>query len=185
MNSGAPPDPDVLQKLQKTLADGLHKDKDNPQGAKAKAAEEQKPEIVDDRKKEVYRVPRSRSPEGSQGGGEDDSASTSTKPPPSKRARTSLSASTEAVSPTMSNRSPNGGQRTSLSMLADASLAAEIEGRTHITGLDANFKLSSVTEAIQDKSLLEDVGEGKTPSLLSKGIINAETAVELFRVLVS
>lgn len=69
----------------------------------------------------------------------------------------------------------------SLSLLADASLAAEIEGSKDISGLDPSFNLSSVTQAIQMNGAHEDMNE-RTPALLSKGIIDPETAVELFRI---
>lgn len=69
----------------------------------------------------------------------------------------------------------------SLSILADASLAAEIDGRSQVTGLDPSFNLSSVTSAIQVNGR-EEGSEEKTPGILSKGIVDPETAVELFRM---
>lgn len=69
----------------------------------------------------------------------------------------------------------------SLSILADASLAAEIDGRSQVTGLDPSFTLSSVTSAIQVNGR-EEGSEEKTPGILSKGIVDPETAVELFRM---
>lgn len=78
---------------------------------------------------------------------------------------------------------PHPGQ-TSLSILADASLAAEIDGRSQLTGLDPKFTLSSITQAIQDDNI-EGIDGGpkeRTPGILGKGIIDPETAVELFRM---
>ncbi|GAA5942811.1 Zn(II)2Cys6 transcription factor [Sporobolomyces koalae] len=89
-----------------------------------------------------------------------------------------------------SQPSPAGTNGSSLSMLADASLAAQIDGRTKLTGLDPSFKLSTVTNAIQRKnvngfgSMDEDEmrAKGTTPAVLSKGIVTPELAVELFTI---
>jgi len=78
-------------------------------------------------------------------------------------------------------------------MLADASLAAQIDGRSRLTGLDPSFKLSTVTNAIQRKDengFPAGDGEemrtsGATPAVLSKGIVTPELAVELFTMSVS
>lgn len=71
---------------------------------------------------------------------------------------------------------PNGA----MDVLADASLAAEIEGRTQVTGLDPTFRLSSITHALE----APDEGAPKAPlaPILSKGIVDVDTAVELFRM---
>ncbi|GAA5871491.1 hypothetical protein JCM1840_002908 [Sporobolomyces johnsonii] len=87
-----------------------------------------------------------------------------------------------------SNPSPAGTGPNSLAMLADASLAAQIEGRSQLTGLDSTFKLSTVTNAIQrDTNGFGDLDgdgskAGKTPSVLAKGIVTPELAVELFTI---
>ncbi|BGP26037.1 zn(2)-C6 transcription factor [Rhodotorula toruloides] len=72
----------------------------------------------------------------------------------------------------------------SLAMLADASLAAQIDGRSQLTGLDSNFNLSTVTNAIQRQKdrLGAPVEGGTTPAVLSKGIVTPELAVELFTI---
>lgn len=80
-------------------------------------------------------------------------------------------------SPANSGNSSNGG---ALTILADASLAAEIDGRSKLTGLDPSFRLSSITSALQSNG--SDEAEERAPGLLSKGIVDAETAVELFRM---
>lgn len=74
----------------------------------------------------------------------------------------------------------------SLAMLADASLAAQIDGRSQLTGLDSNFNLSTVTNAIQRQKdrLGAPVEGGTTPAVLSKGIVTPELAVELFTMCV-
>ncbi|KAK4051785.1 hypothetical protein OIO90_004609 [Microbotryomycetes sp. JL221] len=69
-----------------------------------------------------------------------------------------------------------------LGMLADASLAAQIEGRTQLKGLEPDFNLSRVTEAIQDKVDTEGLEETRTPAILSKRIVTPEMAVEMFRL---
>ncbi|GAA6022022.1 hypothetical protein JCM11491_005496 [Sporobolomyces phaffii] len=92
--------------------------------------------------------------------------------------------------PSPSHPSPAGTNGSSLSMLADASLAAQIDGRSRLTGLDPSFKLSTVTNAIQRKDengFAAVDGEemratGTTPSVLSKGIVTPELAVELFTI---
>ncbi|GAA5852321.1 hypothetical protein JCM9279_002502 [Rhodotorula babjevae] len=93
--------------------------------------------------------------------------------------------------PSPSNPSPSsqpGSQPApSLAMLADASLAAQIDGRSKLTGLDASFNLSTVTDALQRNNdrLGGPNGEedlGRTPAVLSKGIVTPELAVELFTV---
>lgn len=89
--------------------------------------------------------------------------------------------------PSPSHPSPSGTSG-SLSMLADASLAAQIDGRSRLTGLDPSFKLSTVTNAIQRKDENgfgtmdgeEMRAKGTTPAVLSKGIVTPELAVELF-----
>ncbi|GAA5920948.1 hypothetical protein JCM1841_003639 [Sporobolomyces salmonicolor] len=87
-----------------------------------------------------------------------------------------------------SNPSPAGTGPNSLALLADASLAAQIEGRSQLTGLDSTFKLSTVTNAIQrDPNGFGDLDgdgskAGKTPSVLAKGIVTPELAVELFTI---
>lgn len=67
-------------------------------------------------------------------------------------------------------------------MLADASLAAQIDGRTQLKGLEPDFNLSRVTEAIQDKFDEEALEETRTPAVLSKRIVTPEMAVEMFRL---
>ncbi|GAA5927886.1 hypothetical protein JCM3775_002755 [Rhodotorula graminis] len=93
--------------------------------------------------------------------------------------------------PSPSNPSPSSqpGQQPapSLAMLADASLAAQIDGRSKLTGLDASFNLSTVTDALQRNNdrLGGSNGEedvSRTPAVLSKGIVTPELAVELFTV---
>ncbi|GAA5884889.1 hypothetical protein JCM16303_005337 [Sporobolomyces ruberrimus] len=92
--------------------------------------------------------------------------------------------------PSPSHPSPAGTNGSSLSMLADASLAAQIDGRSRLTGLDPSFKLSTVTNAIQRKDengfAAVDGDEmrtsGTTPAVLSKGIVTPELAVELFTI---
>ncbi|GAA5821837.1 hypothetical protein JCM3770_005556 [Rhodotorula araucariae] len=88
-----------------------------------------------------------------------------------------------------SNPSPvsqPGATGTGLAMLADASLAAQIDGRSQLTGLDSSFNLSTVTNALQRNEdrlgapLGEDDQGGRTPAVLSKGIVTPELAVELF-----
>lgn len=162
MNSGAPPDQETLQQLQASLKEGL--DKGSP------AREERIEEAEDLGKREVYRVAPagggSPSSDWESPGGTDSTAR------PAKRAR--RGSFTIATNP-----HPN-----SLSILADASLAAEIDGRSRLTGLDPKFSLSSVTEAIQQSQDSSDGVGGKMPALLSKGIVDAETAVELFRMFV-
>lgn len=118
------------------------------------------------------------------------------------------------------DRQPSVTQGAALSMLAEASLAAELDGSKGITGLDPTFNLSKVTEALEMPAAGESpaslstpsdkttppvpgapgsqaggtsvngtnggLGEGDkpAPSLLTKGIVDADTAVELFRVYV-
>jgi hypothetical protein len=77
------------------------------------------------------------------------------------------------------------GGANSLALLAEASLAAEIDGRTQLTGLDPSFRLSTVTALLQAEAPEIATGAEKTPGLLSLGIVNAETAVELFRMFVA
>ncbi|GAA6038041.1 hypothetical protein JCM8097_007513 [Rhodosporidiobolus ruineniae] len=92
------------------------------------------------------------------------------------------------------------GPSTPLSLLADASLAAQIDGRSALTGLDADFKLSVVTDALEKSTAgkspfglgdfggaagvgMDDGGMGgKTPAVLAKGIVTPELAVELFTI---
>jgi len=98
-------------------------------------------------------------------------------------------AAQQQLHPSPSNPSPGSqqGQQTapSLAMLADASLAAQIDGRSKLTGLDSSFNLSTVTYALQRNHdrLGAPTGEedcGRTPAVLSKGIVTPELAVELF-----
>ncbi|GAA5955855.1 hypothetical protein JCM3765_000017 [Sporobolomyces pararoseus] len=92
--------------------------------------------------------------------------------------------------PSPSHPSPSGTNGSSLSLLADASLAAQIDGRSRLTGLDPSFKLSTVTNAIQRKDENgfpagdgdEMRTSGTTPAVLSKGIVTPELAVELFTI---
>ncbi|GJN92676.1 hypothetical protein Rhopal_005711-T1 [Rhodotorula paludigena] len=97
------------------------------------------------------------------------------------------------VSVSPSNPSPIPGPPTSLpglgsslALLADASLAAQIDGRSQLTGLDPNFKLSTVTDALQRNKerlgAIECDAAGATPAVLSKGIVTPELAVELFTI---
>ncbi|GAA93480.1 hypothetical protein E5Q_00121 [Mixia osmundae IAM 14324] len=103
-----------------------------------------------------------------------------------------LQTSTSAARP-MSDPSLGMG----LSLLADASLAAELDGTKGISGLDPSFKLSSLTEALENTGVPAGGGSNKSsptlnglsslkdteaPVLLTKGIIDANTAVELFRI---
>ncbi|BGP41663.1 hypothetical protein JCM10449v2_005654 [Rhodotorula kratochvilovae] len=97
-----------------------------------------------------------------------------------------LHASPSNPSPTSQPGVATSGGGSSLAMLADASLAAQIDGRSQLTGLDSSFNLSTVTNALQrNKDRLgaplgeEDQG-GRTPAVLSKGIVTPELAVELF-----
>ena len=75
---------------------------------------------------------------------------------------------------------------TALSLLADASLAGELDGRKGITPLDAHFRLSSITEAlpfgetVQSPEHFEQSLEA--PALLTKHIVDPNTVVELFRL---
>jgi hypothetical protein len=76
-----------------------------------------------------------------------------------------------------------------LSMLAETSIrfAAELHGRTGISGLDPFFKLSTLTEALEvessDASTLADKLEA--PAILTKGIVDTDTVVELFHMYVA
>lgn len=86
------------------------------------------------------------------------------------------------------------GQKSSpgaaLSLLAEASLAAELDGRTGLTGLDPHFRLSSLTGALAFASAGSESAPGadqlgaasEPPALLTKRIIDPTTAVELFRL---
>ncbi|KAL8276774.1 hypothetical protein RQP46_010830 [Phenoliferia psychrophenolica] len=83
--------------------------------------------------------------------------------------------------------SAHSGSAPALEILANASLAAEIEGRTQVTGLDPTFTLSSITQAISvnkqsSTGAIGENGQRTAPALLTKGIIDADTAVELFRI---
>lgn len=66
-------------------------------------------------------------------------------------------------------------------MLAEASLAAQIDGRTTMKGLDPTFNLSRVTEALEENRAGSGA-ETSTPPLLSKGIVSPELAVQLFKL---
>lgn len=97
--------------------------------------------------------------------------------------RPSTSSSTSHHLPSITTPASTSGIN-SLSLLAEASLAAEIDGRAQLTGLDPSFRLSTVTALLQS-----DITEGtelsdKTPGLLTLGIVDAQTAVELFRMFV-
>ncbi|KAH8918335.1 hypothetical protein BT69DRAFT_1338248 [Atractiella rhizophila] len=112
---------------------------------------------------------------------------------PAKRRQSSVSSSS------------NNHNTSSLSILADASLAAELDGSKGISALDPSFKLSSLTKALEDVSPGSPDGgeeaedddmspktggskkspktvEKETPGLFLKGILDADTAVELFRI---
>lgn len=179
MNAGGPPDPTALHQLQATLAEGM--------AAGGLAPSPSVPTFA-------------ASP---------DSSAASDSGPNRKRPRKDSTASILAASHSLASHNsyespastsalplpatiasplllpiPPGNQSNSLSLLADASLAAEIDGRTQLTGLDPTFTLSSVTSAIQVKHDQSDTEE-RAPGLLSKGIVDAETAVELFRMYVS
>ena len=178
MNAGAPPDPTALHRLQATLAEGM------AAGGLTAA------------------------PPANGSAPSPDSSAASDSGPSRKRSRKDSTASILAASLAISINNPYespasasslplpavpspalhpipaGNPSNSLSLLADASLAAEIDGRTQLTGLDPTFTLSSVTSAIQAKNDQIE-SEEKAPGLLSKGIVDAETAVELFRLYVA
>ncbi|GAA6064356.1 hypothetical protein JCM10212_001837 [Sporobolomyces blumeae] len=115
-------------------------------------------------------------------------------PPNANPPGSATSTNTRQLSQTPSHPSPSNpspsGTNGSLSMLADASLAAQIDGRSKLTGLDSSFKLSTVTNALQkrDENGFGAFGEeemrskGTTPAVLSKGIVTPEMAVELFTI---
>ncbi|KAI5474642.1 Zn(2)-C6 transcription factor [Pseudohyphozyma bogoriensis] len=209
IQSGATPTADDLHKLQATLKEGIEA---------GRLAEKGKGEIIkvedgDEQyaRREVYRpdgnlVVQERATPDS-----DDQAQGSTKG--RKRAKTTASIATSLsldlshpphISPSQqfatplppldSNFSPHSTttpslSQTSLSVLVDASLAAEIDGRSQLTGLNENFKLSSITNALNarepgggPRSPGTAEWDGLTPRLLADGTISAETAVEMFRI---
>ncbi|KAM0752863.1 hypothetical protein T439DRAFT_184423 [Meredithblackwellia eburnea MCA 4105] len=181
MNSGTTPDQQELEQLKADLADGLKADAEAKEKEKAKEAKLQK------------KNEKKRRESDATGDGQDASPSGSEEGTSSKRARLDSIASggdmddddDDFYSPISSIPSlpATTNSAPALSILADASLAAEIEGRAQVTGLDANFNLSSVTQALEDgKDGRGAEQEGKAPPLLTKGIIDAETAVELFRI---
>lgn len=120
------------------------------------------------------------SPDRSGGGGGARSAAT-----PSSRPNTAAAAE--------SSNSTNTADG-ALAMLADASLAAELDGSKEISGLDPTFKFSSLTQALEAAGENTDVGSSMSPGrgllgknveappLLTKGIVDANTVVELFRM---
>ena len=211
MNSGAPPDPTALHQLQASLAEGLAADAANTSSRRDSISVAPIEGLSPSSGSEL-------GAEGRNGGGQNKRARVDSRIDPSlnfhhhpaSSADSPLSGSSHLspLNPSSGNRrlpsismtpksvdsaslgSVNGGGN-SLSLLADASLAAEIDGRQRISGLDPSFNLSSVTQAFTLSSVtrtnLDGRDEGeleRTPGLLSKGIIDPETAVELFRMYV-
>lgn len=197
VTAGVAPDPTALQQLQATLAEGLAAGgltssfPGGLEGSPDSSATSDHGRGGNHSNKRPRNEGAS-SMLGNRSGTHDSPAmSTSSNPmlsPMPPLARAPSNTSNTMPSPATSFTSGTGSTlgANSLSLLADASLAAEIDGRTQLTGLDPSFRLSSVTSALQGKTEgAEPVGHEKTPGLLSKGVVDAETAVELFRMFVS
>lgn len=187
MNTGSSLDPSMLSQLQSSLQESLQSgqaavDSKDASGSPMSGSDDMSTSTsraVKRARQESFAAP-----------------STSTYNHPTVSSNGATESPRSAVSSLPSHISPRqrGGQlaqipphspavSSSLNLLADASLAAEIEGSKDISGLDPSFNLSSVTQAIQMNGPHEEMNE-RTPSLLSKGIIDPETAVELFRMFV-
>ncbi|SCZ88690.1 BZ3500_MvSof-1268-A1-R1_Chr10-2g03047 [Microbotryum saponariae] len=203
MNSGGAPDPNALQQLQSTLADGIDTSRNGKSinnGTRATSTTMESPTSAGDDSHAggSASIPPAKRPRHASGNYPQSNSSTDS---PFTTNNMSLSpnsvlnsariptlplsqtpASTDSAQLPSASRTPgSAGGGSSLSMLADASLAAQLDGRNKLTGLDPGFNLSRVTEAIQgDGSEGED--EARTPALLSKGIITPETAVDMFRI---
>jgi hypothetical protein len=196
MNSGAPPDPTALSQLKASLAEGMAADATSSTsgGRREVYGDGLSPDSGSELGENGRPLKRARNESVSSSLAYNNhpsnnhdspmSASSHLSPHLSTSNGTRLPAlpprSNSSLSPHAGPSSVSGGNN-SLTLLADASLAAEIEGSTKMTGLNPSFNLSSVTQAIQVKDR-EEGAEERTPGLLSKGIIDPETAVELFRM---
>ncbi|KDE06812.1 hypothetical protein MVLG_02849 [Microbotryum lychnidis-dioicae p1A1 Lamole] len=203
MNSGGAPDPSALQQLKSTLADGIDTSRNGKSinnGARATSTTMESPTAAGDDSHAggSASIPPAKRPRHASGNYPQSTSSTDS---PFTTNNMSLSpnsvlnsariptaplshtpASTDSgLLPSASRTPGSAGGGSSLSMLADASLAAQLDGRNKLTGLDPGFNLSRMTEAIQGDGS-EGGDEARTPALLSKGIITPETAVDMFRI---
>lgn len=199
VNAGGVPDPAALQQLQTSLAEGIAADKSK--SSAARVTKPQSPEsnsdpdlaVSDPRPPTAKRARRDTAASGSS------SIAFPSDPNPNEIIHSPFLPNT-SLSPHIGNnplfdltprsqdslplRRPSPTTSGSLSILADASLAAQMDGRTSLTGLDPTFTLSRVTEALQAEG--DEEGEQtKTPAVLSKGIVTPEMAVSMFRMCVA
>ncbi|SCV73644.1 BQ2448_6074 [Microbotryum intermedium] len=202
MNSGGAPDPNALQQLQSTLADGIdtsRNGKSTNKGAQATSTMMESPTSAVDDPQASSSIPPAKRPRHASGNYPQSNSSmdspfttnnmsmspnsviNSARIPTVPLFHTPVSTDSAQLPPASRTPGGAGGGGSSLSMLADASLAAQLDGRNKLTGLDPGFNLSRVTEAIQGDGS-EDEDEARTPALLSKGIITPETAVDMFRI---
>ncbi|KAM0789962.1 hypothetical protein ACM66B_005296 [Microbotryomycetes sp. NB124-2] len=209
INSGAAPDPVALSQLQASLAEGLaagekNKDKDNKKaaaaaqaagasssqhqldGASPSSGSDSQPGARNQNKRPrhdssaaLHVSPSDSSPFIGSMAMSPASAPSTGRLPQLQLDMTPRSKDSMPLSARPASAQSSGGP---LSMLADASLAAQIDGRSQLKGLEPDFNLSRVTEAIQDKPDPDSLEETRTPAILSKRIVTPEMAVEMFRL---
>ncbi|KAK4047607.1 Phosphatidylinositol 4-kinase pik1alpha (PI4-kinase)(PtdIns-4-kinase) [Microbotryomycetes sp. JL201] len=208
INSGAAPDPVALSQLQASLAEGLaagekSKEKDNKdKNSKSNTAHHsqqhydgQSPSSGSDSQPGGARNPNKRARHDSNAAlhlSPSDSSpfigsmamSPASAPSTGRLPQLQLEMTPRSKDSMPLSARPPSAQSSGgpLSMLADASLAAQIDGRSQLKGLEPDFNLSRVTEAIQDKPDPDSLEETRTPAILSKRIVTPEMAVEMFRL---
>lgn len=181
MSTGAPPDPSALAQLQQSLAEGTQTLAASD--SKSSSRDLRSPDSGSDQQATSKRLRRESSdPQGPSPTSPffGSNLSPSTAPPSGRLPQLTLDTTPHVFNTVplpVTGTSTGGG----LGMLAEASLAAQIDGRTTMKGLDPSFNLSRVTEALEENR--GGAGEeNSTPPLLSKGIVSPELAVQLFKL---
>lgn len=186
MSSGAAPDPATLQQLQASLQQGLAVNTSTGNDSSPTSSAEPRPGPAKRARVDSSTTSQFTLPGASPSGVSQSPFINTVNLSPASASSGRLSARPLDFTPKTTEMPlppsmPPVTAGTSLNVLADASLAAQIEGRSQITGIEPGFALNSITEAIA-KDENGNIDEAKTPGILSKGIITPETAVEMFRL---
>lgn len=185
MSTGAAPDPAALKQLQASLAEGLAADSAANQAKSRPSNDVRSPSSGSDGPNKRPRRDDGPSPSANSPFNPTLNLSPATAPGSGRLPHLTLDGTprmSDTSSLTSAPPSATGGG-SSLAMLADASLAAQIDGRSTMKGLDPTFNLSRVTAALEERRGSGEE-ETSTPAILSKGIITPELAVDLFKLYV-
>lgn len=185
MSTGAAPDPAALQQLQASLAEGLAADASANTKPQRPVTDVRSPSSGSDQQNSYKRARRDDngpSPSMDSPFAPTLNLSPATAPGSGRLPHLTLDGTPRlSDSTSLTSAAPSSAGGSSLAMLADASLAAQIDGRSTMKGLDPTFNLSRVTEALEERRY-SNSEETSTPAILSKGIITPELAVDLFKL---